>query len=134
MASEETRKYAPISMRAGKTRFRRHMRVVREISDDLYALLESLPTPDKQEMEEALSPIGPLSPDMHFLGALNAIHFLISEAILLAEEEERFAKSRAAHFLVDSRVARGLQNVAGLKATIRLPIRVRRKMEGDPRA
>jgi len=103
-------------MRAAKIRFRRHMRVVGAISDDLWALLKSLPAPDKEEIEEALSPIGELSRDLHFLGALNAIHYLISEAVLIAEEEKRYAKSRAGSlFTVDHRVMKQLENKARLR-------------------
>lgn len=113
MASEETRMSAPISMRAGKIRFRRHMRVVAQISDDLWALLKLLPAPDKDELEEGLSPLGGLSRDLHFLGALHAIHYLISEAVLIAEEEKRYAKSRAGStFIVDHRVMKQLENEA----------------------
>jgi len=67
---------APMSMRAGKTRFRRRIRVVGQIC------------------------------------ALHEILFLLGEAQLVAEEEERFAKSRAKSFIVDDRVMKGLENLA----------------------
>ena len=115
---------ASTSMRATRIRFHRHMRVVKEISDDLYAHLKSLPTPDKEEreeMEEALSPTGGITPDMHFLGALHAVIFLISEAVLLAEEEKRFARSKAAFFTVHPSVMKGLENIARWCFRLRCP-------------
>jgi hypothetical protein len=115
MAPEETQKSAAMSMRTARTRFRRHMRVVKEISDDLWALLHALPTPDKEELDEAVSPIGGITPEMHFLGALNEVHFLISEAVLIADEEKRFARSRAESFIVDPRIIKQLENEARLR-------------------
>jgi hypothetical protein len=115
MAPDPTRKSrtagASMSFRAGKTRFRRRMRTVGEIYEELKAILDALPLPRQEELERALSPEYPLTSDLHFLGALHGVLFLLSEAMLLAGEEERFAKSNAASFLVNDRVFKGLENV-----------------------
>jgi hypothetical protein len=108
------------SIRAGKIRFRRGMRRVGEIYQELYGLLRSLPLPTKEEVERAVSTGHGLTSDLLFMGTLHAVIFLLGEAKLIADEEERYTKLKpGASFLVNNRVVKGLVNVGKLKS--RLP-------------
>jgi len=111
------------------------MQVVATICAELHTLLDSLPTPDRAELDEALSPIGKLIPDMHFMGTLHGVIFFLSEARLLAEEEERFARSKAKSFIVNNHVMKGLENVARRRCRLPPPEarHLRRLAPGDKR-
>ena len=110
---------APLGLRSAKIRFSKRMRTVQKIYEELEEILGSLPHPPKEKIEEAVKSIHGITPDLHFMGVLHEVVFLLSEACLVAEEQERFVTSRARRFLVDSLVIRGLVNLGG--ADIRVP-------------
>jgi hypothetical protein len=107
------------SIRAGKIRFRRGMRRVGEIYQELYEVLRSLPLPSKEEVERVVSTGQGLTSDLLFMGTLHAVIFLLSEAKLIADEEERYTKLKAgASFVVNNHVVKGLVNVGKLRSRL----------------
>jgi len=106
-----------MSMRAAKIRFRKKMRAVGEIEEELEAILNSLPHPTEEELKRARNE--GISLDLHFMGALYAVTFYLSEAGVVAGENDYYMKSRRQYVVINDDVLKGLAILARPK--FRLP-------------